>query len=113
MADDILARMAQMQAMSGSTGKPGRLLGILGDVDIGQGLSLRAVSLDKPICQLSNSFQNRRGKGSAMENAIQAAMQQFSKAASEAGVIYSGNVTNGPPTSGLGGMGRGGGFELE
>ena len=112
---DLNAALLQLdQQMRSGNGKPSFVLGILPNAEVGSGISLRSSGgFDKPICYLAQSFKNRRAQGSALENALSGMLEQFRKMASDANVMYAGEVTTGtsvqsnmPMSDGMsGGMG--------
>ena len=112
MADPMQQQAAQqMQQLSQAMGgKPSYLFGIIPlDWSAGGGLGMQSCSpFAKNIPAMGGGTGKAGGLGDKFLQACMSVGDDFKKVAAEAGVMYSGNVTNGAPTSGLGGVGLGG-----
>ena len=102
---DINQILLQQQAAGMNRGgKPAFLFGVIPlECNVGGGMSMQsAAPLGKNIATLFQGTGKAGGLGDKFLQAFQGAAEDFRKCAQNANVMYSGNVTNGTPDSGLG-----------
>jgi hypothetical protein len=107
MADDIMLQLLQRQSLinaSMSNGKPAYLFGIIPlDMNASAPFSLNNVSpISKNIPTLFTGYGKQGNKGDKLVQAVAGMLEDFKKMASEAGVMYQGDVSHGSIHSGGG-----------
>lgn len=106
-APDITQQLLQMQSLinaSRGNGKPSFAFGVLPmEWNAVGGLGAQALApLGKNVPTLMQGTGKAGGMGDKLLQAMAAITEDCKKIAQGAGVMYSGNVTNGAPDSGLG-----------